>query len=166
MKAKQKGFTLLEILVGLSISSVLSLAALGLILCELNGTAAIKNSISAADELASAERCIGKDVMMAESTNLANGGASSSNLSLSWTERYEFSNMPHTCTYSVDNCTLIRNYDGVEFIIARNITYAEFSLNNNILGVSLSCTPITFESRTVDKTFSVYLRTLEAVAIQ
>jgi prepilin-type N-terminal cleavage/methylation domain-containing protein len=166
MKAKQKGFTLLEILVGLSISSMLSLGALGLILCELNGTAAIKNSISAADELASAESCIGKDVMMAESTNLVNDGASSSNLSLAWTERYEFSNIPHTCTYSVDNCTLIRNYDGFEFIVARNITYTGFSLNNNVLEVMLSCTPQTLESRTVDKTFSVYLRTLEAAAIQ
>jgi prepilin-type N-terminal cleavage/methylation domain-containing protein len=166
MKTKQKGFTLLEILVGLSMSSVLCFGALGLILCELNGTAAIKNSISAADELEGAERFIGKDVMMAESTNLVSGGVSSSNLSLSWIERYEFSNIPHTCTYSVDNCTLIRNYDGFELTVARNITYTEYSLNNNILEVMISCTPQTLESRTVDKTFSVYLRTLEAATIQ
>ncbi len=166
MKARQKGFTLLEVLVGLSISSVMSLAAMGLILVELNGTGAIKNSISATDELASAERYIGKDVMMAESTNLVNGGASSSNLSLSWTDRYEFTNTPHSCTYSVDNCTLLRDYDGIKYGIAKNITYAEFSLNNNILEVTLYCTPVTYESRTVDKTFSIYLRTLEAVSMQ
>ena len=166
MKVRQKGFTLLEIVVGLSISAALSCAAVGLIFYEISGTSEIKTSVCASSELTSADRWIGQDVMMAESTNLINGGASSSNLSLSWIDRYEFSNIPHTCTYSVDNSTLIRNYDGVEYIIAKDITYTEFSLNNNILEVKISCTPQTLESRTVDKTFSVYLRTLEVTAIQ
>ncbi|MFC1901048.1 type II secretion system protein J [Chloroflexota bacterium] len=166
MNVRQKGFTLLELLVGLAITGVISLAALGLIFYQLNGTAAIKTCVSASHELTNADRWIGQDVMMAENTNLIDGGKAENNLSLSWTDRYEFSNIPHTCNYSLDNGSLIRNYDGTEITVARNITYVEFSQNNNMLEVLLSCTPQTLEARTVDKTISVYFRTVEEATLQ
>ena len=166
MSREQNGFTLLEILIGIGITGVMSLAAVGLIFYQLYGTASVKTDVGASQELNNADRWIGQDVMMADETNLTDGGGVENTLILSWTDRYEFSNIPHTCMYSVNNSILYRNYDGILTAEARDISGVEFSINDNILNVTVSCTPETWEAKTVDRTFSVYLRTAEATSLQ
>ncbi|MFC1921037.1 hypothetical protein ACFLYQ_04860 [Chloroflexota bacterium] len=104
--------------------------------------------------------------MMAESTNLVDGGLADNNLSISWVDRYEFTNIPHTCMYSLDDSKLIRNYDGITTTVARNITHLEFSRNNNVLEVLIHCKPQTWKSKTVEKTFCIYLRAADEVTVQ
>ena len=97
---------------------------------------------------------------MAETTNIADSVQLVNNLDLDWVERYEFTNVPHSSSYYLDGKDLYRNYDGAVSRVAQNISEIEFSKDGDILKVTICCTPPWIgQSRTVEKTYRVYLRT-------
>ncbi|MFC2069974.1 type II secretion system protein J [Chloroflexota bacterium] len=161
IRDRQKGMTLIELVISLSIAAMIACTASGLIIYELKGTTSAKIHVSAAHEIGNAARFLCKDVMMAENTDLIDGDQPVNELNLTWINRYEFSNVPYSCTYSLNGTTLQRYFNGTLTDIARNITCIEYSIDGEILQVSISYTSQSWYPKTVVKTYGIYLRTGE-----
>ncbi|MFC2033845.1 hypothetical protein ACFLTT_00370 [Chloroflexota bacterium] len=159
IKSGQKGMILLETIAGVAISSIILSAVVGLIYHEIITTSSAKDSITATQEIDSAIRCISSDIMMAENSNLLAATSPIEQLNLSWMERYEFSNIPHNCTYQLVGTELKRDYDGVIKTIARDISSIAFSQVDNVITITICCTPSWRDANTVERTFRVSLRT-------
>ena len=158
-KYGQRGMVLLEMVSALTITALLLGGAFALIFHEYNGTDLTKNTVTVANEVGNAARRISQDGMMAENTNLIDGAAPVNQLTLTWTEQYDFAYIPHSSSYSLSGTELRRNYDGIESILARDISKIEFSQTGQLLTVSICCTPHSLVSeRTVQKTYRIYLR--------
>ena len=161
-QGSQKGMTLLEVTVGLAIVGMIGIGVLGLINHELKLTGTARACVTAAEEIKGAARWISQDAMMTESTNLVEGAQPANDLALNWIERYEFINVPHACSYSLCGTELCRDYDGTVTTVARHISGVKFSQAGNLLTVSITCTPPWIgQSRTVEKTYHIYLRTID-----
>lgn len=159
----QKGFTLLELVVGTAIIGLIVLGTVALITHEVKGTAAARTSVTVGDEIRDAARSLCKDGMMAETTNLVEGAPPADNLVLSWVERYECINVPHTSSYVLSGDELRRDYDGTVTTVARHISEIKFSQTGDVLTVSITCTPPWMgQNRTVEKTYRIYLRAANA----
>ena len=161
----QKGVTLLELMVSMAITVMVAGGAVGLIFHEFRGTATAKTQVTAAHEIGYAARRISQDAMMAESTDLAEEAQPTDQLTLTWTERYDFANIPHYSSYSLCGNELRRDYDGNIITVARNISKIEFSQTGYLLKISISCTPPWWNSTTVKKTYHIYLRASEGSEI-
>ena len=155
----QKGATLLELVVGVAITGLIVLGVVGIISHEVKSTATARACVTVADEIENAARWLSHDGMMAESTNLIADTLPVNNLTLSWVERYEFTNIPHNCSYYLSGNELCRNYDGTVTTVARHISGIKFSVNGNCVQFSISRTPPWIgQNRTVEKTYRVYMR--------
>ena len=157
-QAGQKGMTLIELMVSLAITGMVVSAALGLIFHEFRGTAIAKTYVTAAHEIGNAARWISQDGMMAESSGLVEGAHPADYLNLTWIERYDFANIPHSSSYYLEGTQLRRDYDGTVTTVARDISKIEFSQTGRLLTLSISCTPRWWNSATVEKTYRIYLR--------
>ncbi len=163
-QARQKGMTLLELMVSMGISAVIASGTLGLIFQEVRGTAVARTSVAAAHEIGNAARRISQDMIMAESTDLIEGAVPVNSLTLSWTERYDFANTPHSSSYTLEGTELRRDYDGTVTTVGRDISGIEFSQTGGLLTVSISVSPRWWApGGTVQKTYQVYLRTAGGV---
>ena len=158
----QKGTAFLELVVGLAIVALIGTGVVGIIKHEFNSTATARACVTVADEMEYAARCISKDGIMAEETNLIEAAAPTDNLTLSWVQRYEFTNVPHTCSYYLSGDELCRNYDGEVTTVARHISGIKFSRNGDVINVTIQCTPPWVgQYRVVEKTYSIYPRVEE-----
>ena len=160
-QARQKGATLLELLAGMAITAMILTGVVGLIFHEFRGTATAKSQVTAAHEIGNASRWISQDVMMAESTNLVEEAEAVSHVTLTWIERRDFANIPHSSSYYLEGTELFRNYDGTVTTVARDISKVAFSQTGRLITMSISCTPRWWKSATVEKTYRIYLRTAE-----
>ena len=158
--AKQKGVTLLELMAVMAIGSMIMSGVVGLIFQEFRGNAIACTSVTATHEIGNCARCISEDGMMAESTNLVEGADSVDQVTLTWIERYDFANIPHSSSYSLWDNQLRRDYDGTVTTVARDIPKVEFSQAGRILTVSIRCNPPWWTlTGMVQKTYRIYLRT-------
>ena len=161
-QARQKGMTLLELLAAIAITALIMVGALAVIFQEYSGTDIAKTKVTVAHEISNAARRISQDVMMAKNTGLVEGADPVDHTALSWVERRDFANIPHSSNYSLCGTELRRNYDGIEATVARNISRIGFSQSGDLLTASISCTPQWWApDRTVEKTYRIYLRTTE-----
>ena len=157
---------LLELVAAMATTVLLLGGAFALIFHEYSGTDITKNTVTVAHEVGNAARRISQDGMMAENTNLTDGAAPVNQLTLTWTEQYDFANIPHSCNYSLSGTELRRNYDGIESILARNISKVEFSQVGQLLTVTICCTPRSLVSeRMAQKTYRIYLRPTDEVQL-
>lgn len=160
-RAKQEGSALLELLAGMAITALIIGAIVGLIFQEWSGTATAKTSVTVAHEIRNAARWISQDGMMAENTDLTEEADLVDSLTMTWIERYDFANIPHSSSYFLEGTQLRRDYDGIVTTVARNISKIEFSQAGRLLTVSISSTPQWWKSATVEKSYNIYLRTAE-----
>jgi len=159
---RQKGMTLLELLAAMAVAAMIMTGAVALIFQEYRGTAIAKTTITAAHEIGHAAWWISQDGMMAESTDLVEGADPVDHLTLTWVEKHDFLNIPHSCSYSLVGTELRRDYDGTVTTVARNISKIEFSQTGRLITVSISCTPQWWDpQRTVQKTYRICLRPAE-----
>ena len=160
-RAGQRGATLLEFLLGTAVSALVIVGLLGLIFHEFRGSATANTSITAAQEISNAARILNEDGMMSENSDLVQGAAPVNSLTLTWTDRSGFANLPHYSSYYLEGTELRRDHNGSLMTVARNISGIEFSQDGSLLTVSISCTPQWGTARTVTKTYRVYLRPQE-----
>ncbi|MFB0559198.1 MAG: PilW family protein [Dehalococcoidales bacterium] len=160
-QAKQKGTSLLELLVAMAITAMIVGGIAALIFQEYSGTATAKNSITVAHEIGNAARWISQDVMMAESTDLVEGTNPAGQVTLSWVDQSDFAYIPHSSSYYLEGTQLQRDYDGTVTTVARDISNIKFSQAGRILTVSISCTPQWWSAKKVGKTYRIYLRPAE-----
>ncbi len=157
-RAGQRGATLLELLHGAAISAVIVVGLVALISREFQGSAVANTSITAAQEISMAARMLNEDGMMAESSDLVQGASPVNSLTMTWTDRSNFANLPHSSSYYLEGTDLRRDHNGSVMTVARDISSIEFSQEGDLLTVSISCTPQWGTARTVSKTYRVYLR--------
>jgi len=164
--AGEKGATLVELLAALAIITLIVGGVAGLIYQEWSGTAIAKTSVTASHEIGHAARLISQDGAMAASSNLVEGAQPTDQLTLTWMERHEFVDLPHVVNYWLEGTQLLRNYDGIIINVARDITAVDFSIDGDLLEVTISCTPPELNLKTVKKTYLIYLRTAELATTQ
>ena len=155
---RQKGTTLLELLVALAITGMIMSGIAALIFQEYRGTNIAKTSVTVAHEIRNAARWISQDGMMAESTDLAEGADPVNHLTLTWIERHDFTDLPHSCSYYLEGTQLYRDYDGTVTTVAQDISKIEFTQTDSLLTVSIGCTPQWWRASTDQKTYRICLR--------
>ena len=162
--ASQKGMTLLEMLVAMAISLLVMGGAVALILQEYKGTDITKTTVIAAHEIRNAIQWISQDIMTAEFTDLSDVGGTLDSVSISYTDRTGYVDIPHSISYQLTNDSLQRNYDGILTTVARNISNVEFSQDGRLVTVTIECTPRRWNpEQTIMKTYQIYLRISEDI---
>ena len=163
-QAKQKGIILLDLVLGLAIATTVIGGIVGVIHHQVTTTETTKTVVTTTHEITNAARWISKDAMMAESTDLMEGAQPVNQITLSWVERFDFVNIPHTSSYYLYGTELRRDYDGTVTTIAREISEIEYCQTDNLLTVSITCTaPWRVTNPTVTQTYRICLRAAEEV---
>src|SRR5687767_14903975 len=100
---KQPGFTIVEMLIGISISSFI-IGGIGTTIFQSLGTGkGVIRDGQAINELRKGLAWFSTDVRMAKTTNLIDGAAASSGVTFNWTDEYEDAGTAHTLTYSLSS---------------------------------------------------------------
>ena len=132
--AGRSGFTLVEVLVAVSILTL----AVGMVGSGIFQSLSVQRSwrgkMVATKEWRRAHSWFAGDALNSEITNLVDGEPSADTVTLAWTGSDE---VLHTATYRLSGSSLVREFDGVETVVARNVVSASFSLLGKVLTFEL-----------------------------
>jgi prepilin-type N-terminal cleavage/methylation domain-containing protein len=141
---RQKGFTLLEILLALVIGGAALTAALAVYFELMWGNGRIRGVAMSGMDANNAALAIQKDLVMTQSSNLTNGDPTpQSSVTFSWTDYtgFESSNYStHYSSYGLAGTTLWRTYDGAQEIVGRKITNLGFTRQDRVINVVITST--------------------------
>jgi len=157
---RQKGFTLVEVLVVTAIGGVLVMGLLLSIYNVLWGTDRSNSQVVALADVNYAALSIKKDLQMTQNTNLTDN-VSQSSVWLGWTDftSFETGNQTHSSAYALSGTELRRTYDVTEkSIVGRNITSIVFTKDGRLVNVVITATGPGASQRSKTIEFSVYLR--------
>ena len=170
---RQKGFTLVELLVALAVGSLVIVGALGAIYQVVWGTGRTNSQVVALTDVHQAALRLKKDLVMAQSTDLPLDGSTvtllpgGSTVTLEWfdyTSFVEEENRNHSNSYDLlDDGKLQRTYDYEKpsetmSIVGRNITSLNFTQNDRVINVVITATAGDIAPRNETLEFTVYLR--------
>ena len=128
------GFTIVELLVAVGILTM----SVGLVGSGMFQALSVERSWSdnvlATKGLRHAGSWFSSDAFNARTTDLFDGAPPSGEVSLSWSDAESSS---HTVRYQVSGDNLVRTFDGVETVVARQVTSAAFSLAGQVLTLDL-----------------------------
>jgi len=163
---RQKGFTLIEVLVVTAIGGVLMM---GLMLSIYNivwGTSRSNSQVIALTDVNHAALSIKKDLMMTQYTDLTDGSpVPQSSVTLSWIDHTSFESANesfyHSSSYTLSSTELQRNYDGTVSIVGRNVTYLGFTQNGKVIAVVITATSSKGLEQRETLKFSAYIRAEE-----
>ncbi len=151
----QSGFTLVELLAGLAVVAVMGSGAATLFFHETWSTATAKNAVATSLHMETVAGRIRKDAAMAASSDLIDGAAPVSQLTLRWTEWYELSGALHESTYWLSGTDLKRDYDGTVTTVAQNISSIAFSRSGDVVTLAIGSTPPWIARPEVEQTFQI-----------
>ena len=137
-KSSQKGMTLVELLVALTITAVIIGGLSTAIYTIINVTERGKAESSALHDIQKAAYWISGDAQMAWTTGLPDGGPAVDSMTLEWTDGYGDS---HSSSYWLSDTELQRNFDGNITTAAWYITSIEFSISGDVLTFRIESTP-------------------------
>ena len=157
---KQSGFTLIEVLVVVAISGVIITGAFAALQQIMQGTFSNNNKTVVLADVNNAASYIRRDIQMAQETNLPVDGTPQNSVTFDW---YDFTlfitdNISHSCTYTLSDTNLLRNYDDTTSIIGRHITNISFSQNGRFINVSVTANSTGYQEKTKTISFSIYMR--------
>ncbi len=158
---RQKGFTLVEVLVVLAVSGVLLTGLITSIFQVATFTDRSNSQVVALTDLNHAALSIKKDLMMTQNTDLTD--VSQSSVWLGWTDytSFETGNLTHSSSYVLSGTELLRTYDGTVGIAGRNITSVGFTKNGRVIDVVITAAGSSDPQRSETLKFSVLIRTEE-----
>ena len=161
---KQKGFTFIELIVALGVGTVILSGVVGSFFLSVHGVTKIRNEIVALSDIERAAHWLTRDVPLGGSTNLVDAAPPVTQMTLTWfdyTKEAELAeNQSHyvSYTWSSDTGELQRSYDGVITVAGVRLANVGFSLDGEIVTVTLS-TYIDEESEsTVTRTYKIFMR--------
>ncbi len=145
---RQKGFTLLELVIALGISTILLFAGVGFIFQAFSTTRDARSYNTILAELDVATSQIRKDLYMAHETNLAEGVPQYNGIDITWTNYVATGNsstgVPYSSSYTINGTNLVRTYDDSGnisvSIVGRNITNIAFTQNGRFIAVEITAT--------------------------
>lgn len=163
---RQKGFTLIEILVVMGVGSVILMAALLSLQQVLVGTDRSNSQVVALTDINQATLRIKRDLMMTQETDLTDGNpVPQSSVTLSWTDYTSFETgnqtRSHSSSYTLSGTDLLRNYDGTVSIVGRHITSLGFTQDGRIISVVITATGPGASQRNETLKFSAFIRAEE-----
>lgn len=169
---RQKGFTLLEIMVVMAISGILMVGIVVSIFHVVSATGRSNSHGVALTDVGQAALYLKKDFQMARRTGLTVEEpvvlSPENSVTLEWTDlttpESEEEQMNHYVTYSLsDNGVLERAYDGIlpTMIIGRHITYLRFTqLDERVVNIVITATGTQPQQYSKTIEFSVYMRSV------
>lgn len=156
---KQKGFTLIEILVVMAVSGMVMAAALLTIYQIVWGTERSNDQVVALTDAHYAAMWLKWDLQMAQNTNLTDGDpVPKSSASLEWTDYTGFASedaRTHSSNYTLSGTELLRNYDGTTKIVGRHISSISFIQNGSVVTCNLTATGPGIMERVENLEFSI-----------
>jgi len=162
---KQKGFTLVEVLVVTAIGGVLMMGLMLSIHNVVFGTGRTNSQVVALTDVNNAALRLRKDIQMAQNTDLTDGVPQQDSISLGWIDYTSFESenesTSHSSSYTLSSTELQRNYDGTVSIVGRNITSIVFTQNGREVTVVITATGSGFWQLSETLEFSVYRRSEE-----
>jgi prepilin-type N-terminal cleavage/methylation domain-containing protein len=166
---REKGFTLIEILVGMAIGSMILTGILLTIHAILVTNVDGNKKVTALTDVSGAALALKNDLMMAQNTDLVDGVPEGS-IDISW---YDYTSSFgssfqtfHTVSYNLVGRELQRTYDDEISIVGRNVTSVSFTqsvsgyLKSVAVVISTSGSTQTLTTETLN--FSVHMRSEEA----
>jgi len=160
---RQKGFTLVELLVALAVGSVVLMSAFGALNQVVFSTIRTRSQAIALNDVNFAAARIKEDIRMAMSTGLIDENPiPQSSLTLTWldytTDTGEGTDATlHSCIYTISGTELLRTYDGAMSIVGRNITSIGFTRNGKLITCSITAIGTSVQERSMTLVFSVRL---------
>ena len=157
---RQKGFTLVEILVTLAVGSVLLIGALLTVQQILLSTGRSNSQVVVLDEVHRAALRIKKDIQSYQSANLTD--LQFGTVTFRWIDQTGFvpeDERSHYITYSLSGTELVRTSDNIKSILGRHIEYLSFTENGSYIDVVITANSTTFPPRSETLSFSVLKRT-------
>ena len=152
----QKGVSLIEMLVVVALmGTVVSISGTALFQSLKHGTHQ-QGVIASAHSVQNAADWVVQDSQMAQASDLVDGAAPVSSMTLSWTDWSQDDGVPHSVTYNLSGTELLRTYDGQTLAVGHYVTSVGFSLSGQALFVTITSEGRTGVSDT--KTYRVYLR--------
>ncbi len=161
---RQRGFTLLELLVALAVGSLLLTGAVLSIQQVLITTGRSNSQVVVLDEVHRAVLRIKKDIQSYTSADLTDLQIAPT--TFEWTDQTGFAGEDarrHDPTYSLSDTELLRTSDNITVILGRHIEYLSFievvTDNGTYIDVVITATSSTFPPRSETLSFRVYKRT-------
>lgn len=166
IKTCQKGFTLIEMLLTIALTGIITGVILTPIFQTLKIPARSSLKITAMENIKNSAYRISKDLRMAKTTDLIDGAAPVNHLTLNWTSWYDVSGQlishPHSVVYTLSGVKLMRSYDnGTQTIVGNYINSVEFSRLNQIIYVSINASPENKSQTAERKAYRMYLQPKE-----
>ncbi|MFC1860397.1 type II secretion system protein J [Chloroflexota bacterium] len=158
---KQRGFTLVELLVALAVGSLVIIATLGVLHQVVWSTSRTNSQVITLTDVHQAALRLKKDVAATQTTDLTEGIAQDSVI-LSWTDYTNFNpeeSREHSSAYNLlSDGVLQRIYDGTTSIAGRGITSINFTRNGRVIDIVITAEAGDIAPRSETLEFSVYLR--------
>lgn len=131
--AGQAGFTLIELIVGLSITGFVVSGIGTTIFHSVRTSKNVVRDGQAINELRKGLSWFSTDVKMAKTTNLTDGAPASSSVTFDWTDEYGGDGTAHTLTYTLSSGRLIRTLDGFAYPVASRVNSVSFTRSGRVI---------------------------------
>ncbi len=158
---KQKGYTLLELLLVTSITGFIVLVVGASIVQIMGGRVDIVQRSIALADIDNAVHWLTRDLVLAQTTSLVEEAPPTSSMDMSWSDltgwAQDEGSVEHSARYTLSGTQLLRYYDGEMNIAGRHITNVGFSIEGKVFTVTLTSQPGLPRS-TVTRSFSIQIR--------
>jgi len=159
---KQKGFTLIELIVALGIGVVLLSAIVSSIFLVVHGSIDVRSRMTALADIENAAHWLTRDTIMGQSLDLLEGAPPANTVNITWFDYTGGSGneTAHYAAYTHSGTELRREYDSANntAIVARRLTEVGFSLDGDLMTVTLISTPERASRSTVNRTYVIEMR--------
>lgn len=162
---RQKGFTLIEVLVAMAVGGIL-MAGVVLAIFQVSwGSLHTSDQVVALTDINYVALRIKKDLQMTQSTSLTDGGLTEETVTLGWTDYTSFESLEpqdHSSTYALSGTELLRtDEDNIVSVVGRHITSIGFTQNGTVINCVITATGPGTSQQTETLEFSVKFRTEE-----
>lgn len=162
----QRGFTLLETVLAMAVGGILVSGIVTAIYQTIRVTTETTTQITATEDIRSAAYWLTNDIKMAAATNLEDGAPAVSSLTLDWTSWYDengqLTGVDHHSEYALSETRLLRTFDsGSATAVGRYITDVEYSIQGQIISITITSSPEGKVETAERKTYKVYLQLKE-----
>jgi len=143
MMRGQSGFTLVELLVALAITSLLLPAVITSIFQITRGTTQINNDLAVQQDIELASSWFTRDLALALTTDVAHNVAPVTSMRVDWIDQTGWAvegSESHYVEYTLIAPNLYRNYDGNISIVARHVSSILFSRVGTYITISMTST--------------------------